>query len=139
MATDTDIRTERIAAIRELSINQLAGMAECACPDSGNNEPMSAGADLLDSVRRNVLEAIEYDRLGEDRSDLAHEIADSAPDVYTHQLWSEFVDLAAYTEDPTELGFDGSDMEQGARTCLYIIAERLALALFAMLDDDDDA
>jgi hypothetical protein len=45
-------------------------------------------------------------------------------------LWSEFTDLAAYQEDPTEYGVDGSDMEQSARVCLYIIAERLATALF---------
>jgi hypothetical protein len=135
MTTATD---KRITTLRELSINRLAGDAGCSDPDSGNNEPMSDGARLLNQVRDGVIEAIEYAPDARDYDDQISEIADSAPDVYTHRLWSEFVDLGAYNEDPTELGFDGSDMEQGARVCLYIIADRLARSLFDMVADQSD-
>lgn len=136
--------TKAAETLRNLSIYRLSNEASCAGPDS--NE--SAGARFLDSVRDAVIDHIEYQgQVGDpdDWSDTISEIADNAPDVYTSTLWAEFVDLAAYTEDPTEFGFSGSDMEQGARICLYMIAERLARRLFEIAatnddeDDDDDA
>ncbi len=98
---------------------ELARMAGCASPDS----PESAGAVFLLDVQFAVNEYSEIDE------DTAAQVADEAPDVYTHQMWAEFVDLAAYNEDPTELAGELADMGQSARICLYMIAERLAAAL----------
>lgn len=112
----------------EHSIFTLARLAECGDPDSSD----SPGARFLEYVQDRVNEAREYGELDQDR---IHEIADGAPDVYTHKLWAEFVDLEAYNEDPTDLGCDGTNMTQAAAVCLYIIAERLANALIADLED----
>lgn len=109
------------------NVFQLARLAECGDPDNAE----SPGAAFLASVQDSVNEQRGYADGGVIDPDIISEIADSAPDVYTHTLWSEFVDLQAYQEDPTELGCDASDMEQCARVCLYIIAERLAQALVA--------
>src|SRR4051812_11998356 len=129
-----------ITRIKSYTAHQLSGDADCASPDS----PTSAGAHFLTNVRDNVVERVEgfdADDLEALRSevgtvqDVVSEIADEAPNVYTYTLWCQFVDLAAYNEDPTELGADGSDMEQSARVCLYMIAERLAQALFTEIHE----
>lgn len=134
---------------------QLANMADCASPDVPDHcgleprttvtDPPSPGAEFLRRIARDVEEGIDYNpgaRTPEDLEDLASETADNAVPIYTHQKWATFVDLAAYTEDPTELGFDGSDMEKGADACLYLIGSRLAGALielhFERLEDEDD-
>jgi hypothetical protein len=98
---------------------------------------------MLESVRDAVVDAWEYNdkQVGEDEAlGLVLEAADGGPDIYTHQMWSEFVDLCAYNEDPTELGADASDMDHCARVCLYMIAERCARAvmdgLLALEDED---
>ena len=46
-----------------------------------------------------------------------------------------FVDLGAYHEDPSELGADTSDMEEAAKTCLYLIADRLIVALLDEMEE----
>lgn len=109
----------------------LANLADCSCPDTDK----SAGADFLRGVQDDVLERLSD---GSADEDAAHEIADGAVPVYTHDLWQTFTDLAAYNEDPTELGYDGSDMDAAARTCLYLIAHRLVLALLEEAQDEDD-
>lgn len=117
---------------REWTAYRLANEADTQSPDS--NE--SAGARFLTAVRDSIVEAWEYNDSDMDEdaiSDAISAAADEAPDIYTHVMWSEFVDLSAYQEDPTELGFDGSDMEQGARICLYMIAERCARAVASAL------
>jgi hypothetical protein len=131
MITDTKSATE---TLNELTGYRLANEAGCASPDS----VVSAGAKFLNSVRDAVVECVETIEEGEieEWDDQINEIADNAPDVYTSTMWAEFVDLGAYQEDPTDLGVDGSDMDQSARICLYIIAERLARALFAMVQDN---
>lgn len=136
---------------------QLANMADCASPDMPDHygfEPRttvtyhpspSPGAEFLRRIARDIEEGINYNpdaRTPEDLEDLASETADTAVPVYTHKKWATFADLAAYNEDPTELGFDGADMGKGADVCLYLIASRLAGALielhFEGLEDDDD-
>jgi hypothetical protein len=114
---------------------QLARMADCADPDS----LLSPGAIFL----RDIYDAAtsERDQYDDDDSDAAHSIADDIVPQATYDVWQTFTDLAAWTEDPTDLGFDGTDMEQGAKVCLYIIAERLALAVMeeaASEREDDD-
>lgn len=123
--------------LRDLNAYQLSRRADCASPDSLD----SAGALFLTSVRDGVLELITWDATrwvevveGDDVQSInddggVSQIADDAPDVYTYRMWAEFVDLSAYLEDPPEYGVDRSDMEQSARVCLYMIAERLAFVL----------
>lgn len=124
--------------IRDLTAFELAGMAGCGTPDSSE----SAGARLLAGVRDAVVEAAEAGRLGaesaEDAIDVAHGIADAAPDVYTHTRWQEFLDLCAYQEEPEIDGEWPANLTDAAAVALYQIARRLAEALLTELDDEDD-
>lgn len=112
----------------------LARLAECASPDSLD----SPGARFLASVADAVADHIDYNEGAWDDDD-AHEIADGAVPVYTHERWQVFVDLAAYQEDPSEWG-EITDMTEAAAVCLYMIAERLACAVAAEITEggDDD-
>ncbi len=114
--------------------HSLANMADTACPDTQE----SAGAQFLLRVQDWVNEALEYEEDLEDVRDRSGEGADGAVPVYTGEIWSAFVDLGAYREDPTELGCDGSDMDQAARVCLYMIADRLIHALLDEAEAEDD-
>jgi hypothetical protein len=116
---------------RRYTAYRLANMAGCAGPDSAT----SAGADFLQEIADAVIERLEDGSFDDDTS---HEIADSAIPVYTNDVWRTFADLCAWVEDPTELGFDGSDMEQRAKVCLYIIAERLVSAIRDDYTPDSD-
>ena len=113
----------------------LAGMADCATPDT----PTSPGAQYLDRVARDVLDwwedadADDRESIADYPHDVVAELGDQAVPIYTRDIWAAFVDLGAYAEDPTELGEDGSDMERAAAACLYLIGERLAVALLAEL------
>lgn len=136
--------TETIA----LNAYELANLADCGTPDEpgpfgfvdadtvGTQPEASPGARFLLGVWSAVAEAIDNYTDGstdDQRSEDAHEIADSAVPIYTHELWATFVDLAAYQEDVTEYvsstRTDGYDMQRLASVALYMIAERLALAL----------
>ena len=128
---------------------ELSAMAGCGAPNSGG----SAGARMLGNVAGALSDAIEYviaDASNDysaanmrelidamrDEGDL-NLIADGAPSIYTHTLWSEFVDLGAYQEDPSELGYDATDdPSHMARVCLYMIAERLVYALCEQAIDE---
>lgn len=127
-----------MSKIQDLNAYFLSGMADAAGPDS----PESAGALFLIHVRDAVVEAVNAGRIGadsaEDISDVAHEIADSAPDVYTHTRWQEFVDLAAHQEEP-ELGEWPDDLTDAAGVALYQIAYRLVVALVEELGDEESA
>ncbi len=127
----------------------LANLAGCAGPDRPDNigwdhdaQPAggpSPGADFLRSVESSTLEAIEYGW----NEDAAHEVADGSVPVYTGELWSVFVDVAAWTEDPSELGYgaggwNDADMTTLAGACLYLIARRLAEAIADEADTDDE-
>ena len=126
------------------------GLADCGSPDSLD----SAGMAFLTSVRDAVVEAIEngaFDPTDDSRDNdngEVHEIADAAPDVYTHTRWKEFVDLAAYLEEP-EMGEWPDDLTDMAGVALYQIAERLVYGLLSEwreglaatiegTDDDDE-
>jgi hypothetical protein len=126
-------------ALKELTVWQLARMADTADPDALD----SAGAKFLVHVRDAYVEHVEYKGEdfdpSEDIGDTAHEIADGAPDVYTSTRWAEFVDLAAYQEDVSELMPEaGDDLTGAAGVALYIIAERLIYALHAELTNEDN-
>lgn len=120
--------TNAAAKVRDLSVWSLANTADCGTPDSET----SAGAGFLKSVAYSVsdlMEEFDEDGAPRDLDDRITEIADGAPDVYTHGLWVEFTDLAGYREDPSEIVGDEHDMTKLASVCLYIIAERLAREL----------
>lgn len=125
----------RFEDLKDLNAYQLAGMAECQCPDSLE----SPGAALLLSVAAAVADRWqELADMGEDeRRDVAAEIADQAPSIYTHRRWVEFVDVCAYQEDLEEFG-PIEDMEKAAGLALYLICERLAVALLEGIDEDED-
>jgi hypothetical protein len=119
------------------SAYRLADGAGCYSPDS----PDSPGARFLrsvqDATREAVLWAAEYDTDGDllhavdnVKDDTAHQVADDAVPIYTHELWSTFADLGAYEEDPSEYG-PVTDMGRAAGVCLYMIAERLVHALLS--------
>ena len=113
-----------------LNAMQLAGHADCYSPDSDQ----SPGAGFLGVVADSVREAWEYlnadERKDCDTNDRIAEAVDGCLPIYTGHLWRVFTDLGAWAEDPTDLGFEGEDMEQGARLCLYMIAERLGFVLW---------
>lgn len=123
--------------IEEMNAFHLADRAGSRTPDSAD----SAGAMLLTWVRDAVVEAVEAGRIGpeatEDLGDVAHEIADDAPSIFTHSRWQQFADLAAYQEEP-ELGEWPEDLSDAARVALYQIAYRLVVALVAELADGDE-
>lgn len=129
------IGREPTSTALDFNAYQLARMAECSSPDSLD----SAGAKFLVSVLDMVNEALSDGETLESAEDSGrlHEIADGAPDVYTYTRWQEFVDLEAYNEDPVDLGVDPSDLTAAAGVCLYMIAERLARALFEAATDDE--
>lgn len=112
----------------------LASMAECADPDTS----VSPGAKMLMGVRDSVLEAIDYGSITlEDFDDNGqiHEIADGAPSDYTHARWAQFVDLAAWMEEP-EMGEWPENLDQVAGIALYQIADRLAHRLCELWRDN---
>lgn len=120
---------------------RLARLADCSDPDKVD----SPGALFLFSIEDDARERWEDmttdEREADDIVDTWHEVADRAVPIYTHELWSMFVDLGAYNEDPTELGITADDMTLCAQVALYMIAERLCHALadeWRNEDDDED-
>ena len=122
--------------VNGMTANALARDAECYSPDG----PGSPGAAFLARVRDDMVEQIESADDGSgylrNMNDAMSEVADSAVPTYTSDLWETFADLGAWTEDPSELGADCSDMGQAARTCLFLIAERLAGAIVIDVESD---
>lgn len=140
LVTSESMTKSTLADVRALNANQLAYRADVTSPDS----PDSPGAQLLASVRDSLVESIDQfvDEDGivdeDEAHDLAHEIADSAPSPYTHAMWSQFLDLCAYGEDLDEYTSEDTSMEARARIAIYLIAERLALALVQEIADLDE-
>jgi hypothetical protein len=147
-----DARDSAVQSLSHLTVFRLSKMADCGEPDSATSE----GAALLKHVRDGVVEFVDsldvvaIERLASDPNDVGwldysgelHQIAADAPDVYTHTFWKEFVDLAAFNEEPEIT--DGT-VEDIARNAVYHIADRLVWALcteagetIAELADDED-
>lgn len=128
------LRAINVEEIESLTAFRLANAADVPCPDSDT----SAGADFLRAVRDAFVERYTYKaEHGEtfDADDVTS-LADDAPDVYTGEMWAQFVDLAAYREDTSELTSEDSDMDQRARVALYLIAERLVIELARLASID---
>lgn len=102
---------------------QLANLADVQSPDSLE----SPGAQWLVQV---ASYADEIDASEEYWQDEVSEAADSVVPIYTHNRWQVFVDLCAYTEDVNDIDPGASaDMNDRAGLALYMIAERLLVAL----------
>lgn len=98
---------------------ELARMAGCSDPDTSD----SVGAKFLLMVEDTLKEYDDPDY------DTAWEIADNAPSVYTYEMWQQFIDLGAFEVDISEHLPEITSMDQAARVALFIIAERLCIAL----------
>lgn len=130
-----ELHRQIIDHLNQLTPRSLSSLANCYMPDSEN----SAGAEFLATVCDQFVDWFRYQEavLLVDGSDLGelisddgsdHEIADSAPNVYDHRRWAEFVDLGAYREE-AELGDWDADLTRAAGQALYQIAHRLVIAL----------
>lgn len=120
---------------------QLAKHAETTDPDAhdgigfpnyeSSQATPSAGAKFLRRVADTADEIADEIEAGtvDDLDDRIHEEADAAVPIYTHEMWTTFVDLAAYTEDVSEFASGDEEMDRLAAVALYIIAERLLQAL----------
>jgi hypothetical protein len=118
----------RIQYLKKLTAYELANIADIANPNSLS----SPGAEMLERVKYNVLEWLEYDA---EKPLPIGQLADSAMTVYTHDIWLEFVDLCAYREDVED---HGGDMNERATYALYSIAHRLLHTLCDMLNFTTD-
>lgn len=136
---------------RDLTTWHLADLADCGSPDRpdgiGCAPPAdlstvnpSPGAQFLRSVADDLAERIAYifevgdldpraADLGLELEEEVHEVADGAVPVYTGERWAVFADLAAYNEDPDDIGGWPADLNDAAGMALYMIADRLARAL----------
>jgi hypothetical protein len=132
-----------IEQIEQYGPLKLARIADVTEPDSH----VSDGADFLASIRDDVTEKVSYywdggesqllDIVQDERERIQDEVSDSAPSVYTHEMWRQFVDLCAYREDLSDHGEPTDDtMEGRARLALSSIGFRLASAL---LDEIEEA
>jgi hypothetical protein len=127
--------------VLQMDADALARLAACGTPRDAND----AGADLLDTVRHDVIEAFEWltddGNGGHDYSAVFREsrIVDTfysnggvSVDSREAVMWAAFVELHAYRETP-----DGMEhahgFEQMATLALCEIGERLARALAAGL------
>lgn len=144
--------TPVLPTFRDLSTWHLANLAGCGSPDRPDGIGVSPPADLstvapspgalyLRSVADDLAERIAYAFADDDPrqydpgelpymlADELHEVADAAPSIYTGARWAEFADLAAWDEDPSDIGGWPADLNDAAGMALYMIAERLAWAL----------
>ena len=126
------------------SVPHFASIADCHTPPHGSD-----GARLLahvagetgveiawilddlgpDATATQIVAAVQRFRDGEDDDERAREIAEGAPDVYTHTRWAEFVDLNAWQEDVSEWDGAGAELTDLAGYALAEIARRLVDAL----------
>lgn len=111
----------------ERTVWALARLATVADPDT----PDSPGARWLRQVEASAQVLIDDEATG---SDDISEQADLVVPVYTHERWTVFVDLCAYSEDISELSggrisSDSNALTEAAGWALYLVAERLIRAL----------
>ena len=146
MSTEPDFN---FPTFRDLTTWHLANLAGCGSParpdgigcappaDLSTVRP-SPGAKFLRSVADDLAGRIPYifEDLDPAGCDLereleneVHEVADGAVPIYTGERWAVFTDLAAWEEDPGDIGGWPADLTDAAGAALYMIAERLAAAL----------
>ena len=97
--------------------------------------------DFWQGIAEDVAERIEYAKGlpdEDDAHDAAHEIADSAVPIYTHDRFAVLVQTRAYHEDVSEYGTP-DDLVTAAGWALYEVARRAAFGIFEALRAMDDA
>lgn len=120
----------RYQYLRNLSPYELASIADIATPSSKS----SPGADFMESIQ-----SVMMDYLSSELEQVPiNEAADASLNVYTYDIWLQFVDLCAYNEDIDDIAGDTMDMTQRASLALYLIAERLIDTLCTMLNFTTD-
>ncbi|MFE9925179.1 hypothetical protein ACFYQA_27475 [Streptomyces sp. NPDC005774] len=130
-----------IEGIKKYSTYHLATVAEVPATDDAE----SAGSKLLVRVRDETIEHIEKllkesdDSLAEivhwNREVIQDAVADGAASLDTPERWRQFVDLAAYREDRTEIGTPtDTSLEGWAETALFQIAFRLVSNLLSEVE-----
>lgn len=117
---------------------RLVGLADCMSPDKVDSPGALFLLGVEDDARERWEDMTPDERVADDIVDTWHEVADGAVPIYTHELWQVFVDLGAYNEDPSELGYGADDMTKCAQVALYMIAERLCHALADEWREDDE-
>jgi len=129
----TDIRYTNIAEVSALNAYQLANIADVPCEGL-------EGERMLTTVRDRVVGFAGYispddweREMVEGYAGMRHEISDGSPSVYTWQRWQQFADLSAWQEDISDFADGAEDMTNRAGIALYVIADRLALALSEMI------
>jgi hypothetical protein len=130
-------RVETLAEIRDYSAFALADsdLADCGSPD----DRASSGAVLLTRTRNAFLEFIDAnpEATADDiRDDVSTIVADMVS-IYTHERWQQFVDLAAYSEEP-EGGEWPTNLNEAATAALYQILERMVYAFAQMIEDAEE-
>lgn len=113
--------------LKNVSVYEMANLANCGTPDSQD----SAGAELFDAIRVNLIESLQFNPLG--AIEVAS-IADISLNVYSHQIWLQFIDLCGYDEDLSDGMALGSTMTQQAQYVLASIAERVIYAICDLLN-----
>lgn len=132
--------------IKSRSAYALSRQAEVEAPDSKT----SAGADFLDTVRGAVLDQVQFHAIkgGEELSTVAErleedawEIATSAVPEVSVERWDIFRDLAAWTEDVSDI-LNNSKTITGlsdlAGLVLYGIADRLVRSLLRDIKEEGE-
>ena len=138
-------KTQMIEDLKGLTAYWLSSEVESI---SGPDSPESPGAKFLDAVRDSVVETLEYKIENDTDGDLlhaarvlrddAHELADGAVPIYTHERWQVFVDLCAYNVDIDDYASGTTDMTELAGVALYEVARRLTDALCAKVEEEYD-
>ena len=137
MPTFRDLTTWHLANLAECGSPDRPDGIGCAPPDDLSTVQPSPGARFLRSVADDLAERIAYTfehgdmdpRAADLERELEGEVADGAVPIYTAARWAVFADLAAWQEDPGDIGGWPADLTDAAGMALYMIAERLALAL----------
>jgi len=113
-------------------------LAQIADAPGGPDTRTSPGAQFLIHVAGDVFEQARFAAENDEElsDDAAHEIADGAVPVYTHERWTTFVDLCAWAEDITDYQDPDGDMTDAAGIALYQIAARLANALIEEISEE---
>ena len=134
-----------LADVKARSVYFLANEADCSVTTS---DVTDSGTAMLIEVRDAVVELVESN-MGDkssyfcqavetedpsqvDYDGAVHMIADGAVSIWTGERWEQFTSLRAWTEDPTDIGFEfgpDGDMEKAAGCCVFLIADRLARSL----------
>lgn len=133
----TSITSNVLACVRAMSAYRLAGMADAQAPDS----PISPGAEFLTDVRDAIVDLVEASEDDAETidQDAVYAAVDAAVPIYTHTIWTTYVDLQAYQIDPADIGFenvmDVASIERLATASIAYIGEQLADSIIQEIEE----